>query len=132
MNDNDKKLLIDTAVKASEKARSPYSGFRVGAAVIDEQDKIYTGCNIENASYGLTCCAERVAIFKAVSEGSKRIKGLAVFSPDNKGYISPCGACRQVIHEIAPESIVILADNKKNYIEKTPDELLPGAFSLDS
>jgi cytidine deaminase len=125
----DYKELISTALKFREKAYVPYSNFKVGAAVITEDDTIYGGCNIENASYGATNCAERTAIFKAVSEGHRSIKAIAIIG-DVSTYTYPCGICRQVMAEFADASIpVILIKNEDDYIVKTLEEVLPGAFT---
>jgi cytidine deaminase len=125
----DYKELISTALKFREKAYVPYSNFKVGAAVITEDDSIYGGCNIENASYGATNCAERTAIFKAVSEGHRSIKAIAIVG-DVSTYTYPCGICRQVMAEFAGASIpVILIKNEDDYIVKTLEEVLPGAFT---
>ena len=96
----DKKELIKRAIEAREKAYCPYSNFKVGAAVLFEDGNIYTGCNVENASFGATNCAERTAIFKGVSEGNKIIKEMALIG-DTKNFTYPCGICRQVISEFA-------------------------------
>lgn len=121
--------LISAALKAREEAYVPYSNFKVGAAIFTEDGSIYGGCNIENASYGATNCAERTAIFKAVSEGHRSIKAIAVVG-DTSAYTYPCGICRQVIAEFAEGDIpVILAKNEKDYVLKTLDEILPGPFS---
>ena len=98
MTEQEIQKLIDRAIAAREKTYSPYSHFGVGAALVCEDGSIYEGCNIENASYGLTNCAERTAIFKAVSEGHTKFKALAVVA-DTEGPCAPCGACRQVISE---------------------------------
>lgn len=125
----DIKELIRNALKARENAYVPYSNFKVGAAILTEDDKIYSGCNIENASFGATNCAERTAIFKAVSEGHNKIKAIAVVG-DTSTYTYPCGICRQVISEFADaDSTVILAKNENEYITKTLEEVLPGAFT---
>lgn len=122
-------LLIETAIEAREKAYVPYSNFKVGAAVLTEDETIYGGCNIENASFGATNCAERTAIFKAVSEGHKIIKAIAVVG-DTTTHTYPCGICRQVIAEFAESDIpVILVKNKEDYIVKTLQDILPGAFT---
>ncbi|SHI62895.1 cytidine deaminase [Clostridium amylolyticum] len=122
--------LIEEAIKAREYAYAPYSKFKVGAAVLMEDDKIFTGCNIENASFGATNCAERTAIFKGVSEGLKIIKAVAV-TGDPNGYTFPCGICRQVIAEFARDGQIeiIIVKNKEEYIVKTLDEILPGSFT---
>lgn len=105
----DEKKLLKLASEARKNSYSPYSKFRVGAALLSKNGKVYTGCNIENATYGATCCAERTAIFKAVSEGEKEFEAIAV-QGDNDGLTFPCGICRQVILEFAPDIQVILAD----------------------
>lgn len=123
----DDQRLIEAAHQARQQAYVPYSKFQVGAALITADGSLYTGCNIENASYGLACCAERTAIFKAVSEGHRRIVQLAVVA-DTEGPVSPCGACRQVINEFGPD-VRILLSNLKGHIQVTSGEaLLPGAF----
>ena len=122
--------LIDRATVAREKSYSPYSHFGVGAALLCEGGTIYEGCNIENASYGLTNCAERTAIFKAVSEGHKKFKALAVVA-DTEGPCSPCGACRQVISEFDIPHI-IMANLKGDYTVVELDELLPFRFGAHS
>lgn len=115
------------ARQAREKAYVPYSQFPVGAALLTEDGQLYTGCNIENASYGLTNCAERTAIFKAVSEGHRRVKAIAVIA-DTEGPVSPCGACRQVMSQFGPDARVILTNLKGDVSVTTVAELLPGAF----
>lgn len=126
------KNLISKAIEAREKAYVPYSKFKVGAALITENDEIYTGCNIENASYGATNCAERTAIFKAVSEGHKAIKALAVVG-DPSEYTFPCGICRQVISEFATKEFkIIIIKNEEEYMIKTLEEILPSAFTKES
>lgn len=125
----DHKKLIDEAIDASKQAYVPYSKFHVGAALLTDNGKIYKGCNIENASYGLTNCAERTAIFKAVSEGEKKFKAIAIVG-DTDGPISPCGACRQVLAEfLDADSVVILTNMKGDTKETTIEALLPGFFS---
>jgi len=125
----DFKELIIEAIKAKETAYAPYSNFKVGSAILTSDGKVYTGCNIENASFGATNCAERTAIFKAVSEGHKDIEAIAVVG-DLNNYTFPCGICRQVINEFAAEDIkIIVAKNENEYLVKTMEEILPGAFS---
>jgi len=127
----DYKRLSKIAIDARENAYVPYSKFKVGAAVLTADGSIYTGCNIENASYGATNCAERTAIFKAISEGHKKIKAIAIVG-DMSTNTYPCGICRQVIAEFATKDIqIILVKNEENYIIKTMDELLPGAFTKE-
>ncbi|AAS40902.1 MULTISPECIES: cytidine deaminase [Bacillus] len=126
----DKKKYIEEANKMLEKAYIPYSKFPVGAALVTKEGKIYTGCNIENASYGLCNCAERTAIFKAVSEGERDFSYL-VITGETDGPISPCGACRQVIAEFCePKMPVLLTNVKGDEKEVTVEQLLPGAFSI--
>ena len=122
--------LMDCAIKARENAYSPYSHFAVGAALLCEDGTLFEGCNIENASYGLTNCAERTAIFKAVSEGHTKFKALAVVA-DTEGPCSPCGACRQVISEFEIPYI-IMANLKGDYTVVELDELLPFRFGAHS
>ncbi|MHC6178865.1 cytidine deaminase [Clostridium sp. JNZ X4-2] len=125
----DYRMLISKAFQGRKNAYAPYSGFKVGAAVLTENGKVYPGCNIENASYGATNCAERTAIFKAVSEGGSSIRAIAIVGAEND-YTYPCGICRQVISEFASEDTeIILAKNENEYIVKTLDEILPGAFT---
>lgn len=127
----DKKKYIEEANKMLSKAYIPYSKFPVGAALVTKEDKIYTGCNIENASYGLCNCAERTAIFKAVSEGERDFSYL-VITGETDGPISPCGACRQVIAEFCdPKMPVLLTNVKGDEKEVTVEQLLPGAFSIE-
>lgn len=119
--------LINAAAAAREKAYAPYSNFRVGAAVLTKEGRYYTGCNVENVSYGLSCCAERVAIFKAVSDGERNFEAVAVTS-GTEDYCAPCGACRQVLAEFGVKIKVFMANCHGEYIEKTVAELLPEAF----
>lgn len=119
--------LMDCAIKARENAYSPYSHFAVGAALLCEDGTLYEGCNIENASYGLTNCAERTAIFKAVSEGHTTFKALAVVA-DTEGPCAPCGACRQVMAEFKIP-LIIMGNLMGNIKIVTIEELLPFSFS---
>lgn len=124
----EKQQLIERAKQARENAYVPYSKFPVGAALELEDGRVITGCNIENASYGLSNCAERTAIFKAVSEGKPTIMQIAVIA-DTDGPVSPCGMCRQVMAEFcAPDTKVILTNLKDDVQETTVGELLPFAF----
>ena len=127
----DFKELIKIALEYRERAYVPYSNFKVGAAVLFDSGNIYGGCNIENASFGATNCAERTAIFKGISEGEKEIKAIAVVG-DLSTYTYPCGICRQVVAEFGNMDIkVILAKNEKDYIVKDLSEVLPGAFTKE-
>ena len=123
-----KQELLNAAISARERAYAPYSKFLVGAAVMAKSGKIYTGCNIENASYGLTVCAERNALFSAVGAGEREFTALCVVG-DTEAPISPCGACRQVMAEFKVPCI-ILANLKGDVKEYTLEELLPYGFSL--
>jgi cytidine deaminase len=125
----DEKQLLEEAVKAREFAYVPYSKFQVGAALIAKDGKVFHGCNIENASYGMTNCAERTALFKAYSEGVTQFDTLVVVA-DTDRPVPPCGACRQVISELcAPEMEVILTNLKGDIQRTLVKDLLPGAFS---
>jgi cytidine deaminase len=117
--------LIARAALARENAYAPYSEYPVGAALLTRSGKIYLGANVENASYSLTVCAERIAIFKAVSEGEREFEALAVVT-SNGG--SPCGACRQVLREFAPDLRIYIADAEGNHRRTSVSELLPDSF----
>ena len=143
---NEERDLVRKAVEARDSAYAPYSRFRVGAAVLGEDGRIFTGGNVENASYGLTVCAERVAVFKAVSEGTRNFTAIAV-AAEGEGPVSPCGACRQVLAEFSPFARVIMVGLLSEGVQagargvgspgsqeirsievRTVGELLPGAF----
>ncbi|MCX7883886.1 MAG: cytidine deaminase [Caloramator sp.] len=119
--------LIKLANEAKENAYAPYSNFKVGAAIITDDGKVFTGCNIENASYGGTNCAERTALFKALSEGYRKFTKIAVIS-DSSDYIYPCGICRQVLSEFGTDLEVIVANQKLEYRVHKLSEILPYAF----
>lgn len=125
--------LIETALKAREFSYSPYSKFKVGAALLAKNGKVYTGCNIESASYTPTNCAERTAFFKAVSEGEREFEAIAIaggYDGAPTEYSYPCGVCRQVMMEFCdPKSFrVITAVSKEKYLEKTLEKMLPYGF----
>lgn len=121
--------LINEAKKARELAYVPYSKFKVGAAILTKDGKVYHGCNIENAAYSVTNCAERTALFKAVSEGDKVFAAIAVVA-DTERPVPPCGACRQVISELCGRDTKVFLSNLKGDVQEiTIDELLPGAFT---
>lgn len=121
--------LIDLAVEVSQHAYVPYSHFPVSAVLVTKDDQIYTGVNIENASFGLTNCGERTAIFKAVSEGAREFKELIVYGQTEKP-VSPCGACRQVMAEFfEPDLPVTLVSKDKSTVVMTVKELLPYSFT---
>ncbi len=119
--------LINEAIAARENAYAPYSKFKVGAAVITKNGKIFTGCNVENASYGGTICAERVAVCKAVSAGEREIEAIAIVYDEND-FASPCGICRQFIFEFGADIDVISANMKGEYKTQKISELLPDGF----
>jgi cytidine deaminase len=116
-----------SARTAAARAYAPYSRFRVGAAALGGSGKVYAGCNVENASYGLCNCAERTAIFSAIAAGERSIKAVTVYTPTPLPT-APCGACRQVIHEFGPDALIISICDARNRIETKLSALLPGAF----
>lgn len=126
------KKLIKQAMKMMEYSYAPYSHFHVGAALLTDDKKIYTGCNIENSSYGATNCAERTAFFKAVSEGKKEFAAIVIVGGPKgeiKDYCPPCGICRQVMVEFCQKDFqIILAKSPEDFIVKTLEELMPMSF----
>ena len=124
--------LFKIATKARERAYAPYSGFCVGAALLCEDGSVYEGCNIENASYTPTCCAERVALFKAVSEGKRRFLAIAIVGGKDDDLIAcyPCGVCRQALSEFCDRDLKIYLGDGDTVGETTLGELLPHAFEL--
>ncbi|NMA38427.1 MAG: cytidine deaminase [Papillibacter sp.] len=120
--------LINLAFEASENAYAPYSGYKVGAALVCEDGSIYLGCNMENAAYGSSICAERIAIGKAISEGKRNFIRMAV-AARGEDYAMPCGSCRQVINEFSQEMEVLAARADGRYVSYKLNELLPKAFS---
>ena len=127
--ENTQAELVEKAVKVREIAYAPFSKFKVGAAVETETGEIFTGCNVESASYGLTVCAERVAIWKAVSEGKKKFSRIAIVA-DTEELTPPCGACRQIIWEFCGDIPVIMANLKGDVETVQMKELLPRAFDM--
>lgn len=128
----DYKNLVKTALDYRERAYAPYSNFKVGAAVLFESGNVYGGCNIENASFGATNCAERTAIFTGVASGETKIKVIAI-AGSTEEYTYPCGICRQVLCEFADgDATVILVKNEDDYIVKTMEEVMPGAFRKEN
>lgn len=121
--------LIDISKEAHKNAYAPYSHFKVGAALLCRDGSVYSGCNIENATYGATNCAERTAVFKAVSEGRREFSAIAITSSGG-GLTFPCGICRQVLAEFSPEIRVILEDEHGEIQSFALSELLPHSFSL--
>lgn len=127
MSDNE---LIKLAIEAKKRSYSPYSKVTVGAALLTKDGKIFTGCNIENASYGASNCAERTALFKAISEGEKDFEVIAIAS-NLDDYTFPCGICRQVIAEFGPNMRILVVNKDGKYLNTSINELLPSAFTLD-
>lgn len=121
--------LIEKARKAQQASYSPYSRFKVGAALLCKNGKVFEGANVENSSYGLTVCAERIAVFKAVTAGERDFAAVAI-TADSQGYIYPCGACLQVLAEFSPGIKVIVTDENNNYHEFDLNYLLPQTFGL--
>ena len=122
--------LVALAREARERAYCPYSGFAVGAAALTASGRVFLGCNVENAAYPAAICAERTALVSAYAAGERAIVALAVVA-DTPGPVSPCGTCRQVIHELAPSARVALANLRGDLALTTPQELLPGGFTPD-
>ena len=130
MNDNEAGKLLNLASDAAKNSYSPYSKFKVGASVLYEDGKSYAGCNVENASYGLTLCAERTAIASAIADGQKsKIVAIAIYSPNAK-LCYPCGACRQWITEFCKDAAVIVEGAEGNPQSISIKELLPYSFEL--
>jgi cytidine deaminase len=128
MDDNG---VLQAAAEVRSYAHAPYSGFKVGAAIEDEDGRIFTGCNIENASFGLTMCAERVAVFKAISEGAGKLKRIAVVA-DSESLTPPCGACRQILWEFCGNAELILSNLAGAQLVMPLGELLPRPFDASS
>jgi cytidine deaminase len=127
MTDEERAILISAASKARENAIAPYSHFRVGAALRADSGRIFTGCNIENSTFGLTLCAERVAVFKALSEGERRFDAMAVVA-DTERLTPPCGACRQILWEFCRDAEIVLSNlSGRIEVRRIPD-LFPDAF----
>jgi cytidine deaminase len=126
-----KTTLLDAAKRAAENAYAPYSKFKVGAAIETDNGEIITGCNVENVSFGLSNCAERTAIYRAIAEGiaPSSIKHIAIYTPTDEMH-SPCGACRQVIAEFCSQGTVFISANKTSQKTWSVGELLPDSFSF--
>lgn len=129
----DRKTLIEQAFAARENAYTPYSHFKVGAALLGKSGRVYTGCNVENAGYTPTNCAERTALFKAVSEGEREFEAIAIVGSmegeKNKLVTGPCGVCRQALYEFGGDDLIVLmAKSPEDYVERTLGELLPFGF----
>ena len=129
LNDPDLKKLVQAALEARTHAYAPYSNFLGGAAILADNGEVFEGCNVENASYGLTICAERSAVSAAIVMGQQKWRAIAIASRD---AVTPCGACRQVLHEFGGKIEVILVDAESGLVHAqwTTASLLPGAFSL--
>ena len=123
--------LMNKAKEVSKNSYSPFSRFAVGAAVLTPDGKIYQGCNVENSSFGMTICAERCAIFKAVSEGQRIISAIAIYSP-NSDSCYPCGACRQVMYEFQPDDkeVEIITESESELVVRKLSEYLPYGFKI--
>jgi cytidine deaminase len=127
LTDEEHRALLELANEARRRAYAPYSNYQVGAALRTSSGRVYTGCNVENAAYPTSMCAERVAVFKAVSEGERKFEVIAVVTP-NGG--SPCGGCRQVLAEFGLDTVVLIGDGQGRLIQETTvADLLPGAFT---
>ncbi|MDG3003792.1 cytidine deaminase [Paludisphaera mucosa] len=128
LSDEDRVRLLSAAKAAAAHAYCPYSKFRVGAAVLGGDGAVFSGCNVENASYGLTICAERNAVFQlAAAGGTPSVRAVLIYTP-TPTPTAPCGACRQVLNEFGPTCVVVSACDGPDAIETTLDQLLPGAF----
>lgn len=127
---DENKQLLEIASKSAKYAYAPYSEFKVGAALLTDDGLVFTGCNVENASYGLCMCAERTAVFKAVSEAKRSLKKIAVSLEDINETVYPCGACLQVLSEFMPDGSVIISQNGEPKEIKV-SEMLPYGFTLD-
>ena len=119
--------LMALAERAQSLAYAPYSDYAVGAALLTASGEVFLGCNVENASYGLTICAERTALFKAVSEGHHRFQALAIATPSRRGN-GPCGACRQVLREFSTDLTIYVREDQQGIVELRLEKLLPRAF----
>jgi cytidine deaminase len=131
MEETQKQEMIRVAFEARQKAYAPYSHFQVGAALLGLSGRIYSGCNVENASFGATICAERTAVVKAVSEGETSFQALVV-ATDGKEPAAPCGICRQFLVEFGPDLVLIMVNLEGKQIETTLAQYLPGAFGPKS
>ena len=124
------KALMAEAVKARRRAYAPYSRFPVGAALLARDGRVFHGCNVENVSFGLTICAERNAVWQAISQGATEFAAMAVTARDGRGA-PPCGSCRQVLHEFAPNAWVYWRDARGRILKRRLSELLPSAFRME-
>jgi cytidine deaminase len=120
--------LLASAREVRANAYAPYSNFQVGAALLAEDGRVFTGVNVENASYGLTTCAERTAVVRAIAEGARAFRAVAVVGPEDDVACPPCGSCRQILHEVGAEMVVVTAGADGAPLQTALAELLPGAF----
>lgn len=123
----EERSLVAAAARAQKRAYCPYSGYRVGAALVDARGRVFTGCNVENASYSATTCAERVALGSAVAAGARRFRAVAIVT-SGKELASPCGVCRQALSEFSGDLLVLISDGKRRTERMTLAELLPRQF----
>lgn len=123
----EERSLVAAAVRARKRAYCPYSGYRVGAALRDARGRVFAGCNVENASYSATTCAERVALGAAVAAGARRFRAIAIVT-SGETLASPCGVCRQALSEFAPDLVVVISDGARRHERLTLGELLPRQF----
>lgn len=123
----DRRALVDAAREVRERAHAPFSNFKVGAAILDAEGRVFTGCNVENATYGLTMCAERVAVFKAISESAAKLERIAVVA-DSQVLTPPCGACRQILWEFCADAELILANLTGKQEVMTVKQIFPRPF----
>ncbi len=123
--------LVEAAFSMQERAYAPYSSFPVGAALLCRDGSLFTGCNVENAAYGCTVCAERVAAWKAVSEGHRSDWTMLAVAGTGRDFCWPCGSCRQVLHEFCPGLVILAANRDHEYRKASLDQLLPHAFGPD-
>jgi cytidine deaminase len=128
----DIEALLAAATEARANAYAPYSGFRVGAALLDSAGRVYRGANVENAAYPLSTCAERVALAAAVTDGSRRFRAIAVVGPADAGPAFPCGGCRQILHEFEPEMRVLVSGGASGIHSFSLATLFPNPFGADS
>lgn len=131
LSDEVRELLVIAAKDAARNAYAPYSNFKVGAALVNDNDQIFAGANVENASYGLTVCAERNAIFSSIAEGNRSLKAILVYTP-NEEPVTPCGACRQVIREFSDKALILSICNTDKRMETRIDRLLPMPFGREN
>ena len=128
---NTRERMIKLAKSMSQKAHCPYSGYPVGAAVLSDDGQVFGGCNVENASYGLSMCAERNAIFQMVAQGGQRIHCVVIYTPTDQPA-APCGSCRQVINEFGSQALIVCVGDGEKSFESPISELLPKAFGPDN